>query len=71
MRCVVSLGLFNPEMIIFTRARMRFLTANSDLLTDAHAYDECTRLLAEGKTQQLRAFCEQVRGRDPKLFDNV
>lgn len=43
-------------------ARARFATANSDLLTDAHAYDECMRLRSEGKSQgALRAFCEEVR----------
>lgn len=43
-----------------TRARARFATANSDLLTDAHAYDECMRLRSEGKSQgALRAFCEE------------
>ncbi|OSX67177.1 hypothetical protein POSPLADRAFT_1128023 [Postia placenta MAD-698-R-SB12] len=43
-----------------TRARARFATGNSDLLTDAHAYDECMRLRSEGKSQgALRAFCEE------------
>ena len=43
---------------------MRFVTANSDLLTDAHAYDECMKVLAEGKTQLLRGFCEEVSSDD-------
>ena len=36
------------------RARNKFAFANSDLLTDMHAYDECI------KTPRLRQFCEEV-----------
>ncbi|KAF8492710.1 P-loop containing nucleoside triphosphate hydrolase protein [Gautieria morchelliformis] len=42
-----------------TRARMKFMTANSDLLTDAHAYDECMKALAHGRSQALRDFCDE------------
>ncbi len=43
------------------RARARFATGNSDLLTDAKAYDECARLRSDGKSASaIRAFCEQV-----------
>lgn len=40
---------------------MRFLTANSDLLTDAHAYNECLKALAGGGARALREFCDEVR----------
>ncbi|KZT08749.1 P-loop containing nucleoside triphosphate hydrolase protein [Laetiporus sulphureus 93-53] len=43
-----------------TRARARFAKGSSDLLTDMNAYDECTRLHSEGKSQgAIRAFCEE------------
>lgn len=43
------------------RARARFLTGNSDVLTDLKAYDECVTLQADGKSQHaIRAFCEEV-----------
>ncbi|ESK92682.1 dead deah box [Moniliophthora roreri MCA 2997] len=43
-----------------TKARARFATGNSDLLTDAYAYDECMKLSQEGKSQgSIRQFCEQ------------
>ncbi|TFK86940.1 P-loop containing nucleoside triphosphate hydrolase protein [Polyporus arcularius HHB13444] len=42
------------------QARARFATGNSDLLTDAKAYDECARLRSDGKSASaIRAFCEQ------------
>ena len=43
------------------RARARFATGDSDLLTDIHAYDEYARLHSEGKSQSaIKAFCEEV-----------
>ncbi|KAK7064008.1 dead deah box [Favolaschia claudopus] len=42
------------------RARCRFATAGSDLLTDLKAYDACVQLREEGKSQgAVRAFCEE------------
>ena len=49
------------------RARARFATENSDLLTDANAYEECVGLRNKGESQSaIRAFCEQV---SPKPFE--
>jgi len=43
-------------------ARQRFFTADSDLLTDVKAFDECMRMFSEGQTQRnIRSFCEDVR----------
>ncbi|KAA1467821.1 P-loop containing nucleoside triphosphate hydrolase protein [Dentipellis sp. KUC8613] len=43
-----------------TKARARFSTEKSDILTDMAAYDECMALRASGKPgSALRAFCEQ------------
>ena len=42
------------------RARAQFLSANSDLLTDARAYDQCMKVLRGGKAQALRNFCEEA-----------
>ena len=43
------------------RARARFATGNSDLLTDAKAYEECLSLRNKGESQgAIRAFCEQA-----------
>ncbi|CCL98140.1 uncharacterized protein FIBRA_00134 [Fibroporia radiculosa] len=43
-----------------TRARAHFATGNSDLLTDLHAYDECMRLRAEGKPNNvIKRFCDE------------
>ncbi|KAI0691979.1 P-loop containing nucleoside triphosphate hydrolase protein [Cytidiella melzeri] len=41
-----------------SRARERFAVANSDLLTDVNAYEECRKLSSE-KRSNLRAFCEE------------
>lgn len=44
------------------RARARFATEKSDILTDLHAYDECMRIRSEGQSASaIRAFCEQVK----------
>ncbi|KAK7058527.1 putative ATP-dependent RNA helicase ucp12 [Paramarasmius palmivorus] len=41
-------------------ARARFGTGNSDLLTDAHAYDECMKLSQEGKSQAaIKKYCDE------------
>jgi len=43
-----------------SRARTRFATGNSDLLTDLKAYDESMRLRLEGKSQSaIKAFYEE------------
>ncbi|KAJ7446393.1 P-loop containing nucleoside triphosphate hydrolase protein [Mycena galericulata] len=43
-----------------SKARARFATAGSDLLTDLNAYDTCNRMRTEGKSQGVvRAFCEE------------
>ena len=53
---------------LWRRARERFATGDSDLLTDLYAYDECARLRAEGKPQRtIKAFCEDVR----PLYDRM
>ncbi|KAI0354638.1 P-loop containing nucleoside triphosphate hydrolase protein [Trametes cingulata] len=42
------------------QARARFATGNSDLLTDANAYDECIALRSKGASHSaIRAFCDQ------------
>ncbi|KAI0640102.1 P-loop containing nucleoside triphosphate hydrolase protein [Trametes polyzona] len=42
------------------QARAKFATGNSDLLTDANAYEECISLRAKGASHSaIRAFCEQ------------
>ena len=43
------------------RARARFATEKSDLLTDAHAYDECMRIRQEESPKDMRTFCADVR----------
>ncbi|KAI0275281.1 P-loop containing nucleoside triphosphate hydrolase protein [Gloeopeniophorella convolvens] len=40
-------------------ARARFSTEKSDLLTDARAYDECTRIRQEESTGAMRSFCSE------------
>lgn len=42
------------------RARARFATASSDLLTDANAYEECVKVRIEKNESALRKFCENV-----------
>ncbi|KAI9060487.1 P-loop containing nucleoside triphosphate hydrolase protein [Trametes sanguinea] len=43
-----------------SQARAKFATANSDLLTDVKAYDECLALREKGASHSaIRAFCEQ------------
>ncbi|KAF8971676.1 P-loop containing nucleoside triphosphate hydrolase protein [Flammula alnicola] len=58
-----SKPLFNSPMdkrAEATAARARFLSGDSDILTDVKAYDECTKLLAEGRGQSaVRSFCEE------------
>ncbi|KAF8265784.1 P-loop containing nucleoside triphosphate hydrolase protein [Lactarius quietus] len=41
-----------------TAARARFATEKSDILTDAHAYDECRRIHREESPRAMRTFCE-------------
>ncbi|KAI0778819.1 P-loop containing nucleoside triphosphate hydrolase protein [Trametes elegans] len=42
------------------RARAKFATGNSDLLTDANAYEECISMRSKGaSTSAIRAFCDQ------------
>ncbi|KAI0041900.1 P-loop containing nucleoside triphosphate hydrolase protein [Auriscalpium vulgare] len=42
------------------KARANFLVDKSDILTDAHAYDECARLHADGKNPGfIRNYCEE------------
>ncbi|KAI8990673.1 P-loop containing nucleoside triphosphate hydrolase protein [Trametes punicea] len=43
-----------------SQARAKFATGNSDLLTDANAYDECIALREKGASHSaIRAFCEE------------
>ena len=43
-------------------ARARFLSGNSDLLTDVSAFNECLKMRAEKKAQStIKSFCEEVR----------
>ncbi|KAI0673812.1 P-loop containing nucleoside triphosphate hydrolase protein [Trametes maxima] len=52
------------------QARAKFATGNSDLLTDANAYDECLALRKQGASQSaIRAFCEQNFISAPTLRD--
>ncbi|KAH9932077.1 P-loop containing nucleoside triphosphate hydrolase protein [Epithele typhae] len=42
------------------QARARFNTANSDLLTDVNAYEECLKMRNDGASHSaIRAFCDQ------------
>ncbi|GJJ13213.1 hypothetical protein Clacol_007464 [Clathrus columnatus] len=41
-----------------TKARLKFMAMNSDLLTDVNAYDECTKVATTGGDSALRKFCE-------------
>ncbi|KAJ6503274.1 P-loop containing nucleoside triphosphate hydrolase protein [Mycena vitilis] len=42
------------------KARARFATAGSDLLTDLGAYDACVKMRSEGKSHgAVRTFCEE------------
>ena len=43
----------------FSRARAKFATGNSDILTDVNAYEECAGQREKG-TSRVRAFCEEV-----------
>lgn len=46
---------------ILSRARARFSTSRSDLLTDLSAYDACVKLQNEGASSGvIRNFCEDV-----------
>ena len=47
---------------VSTSARARFLSGNSDLLTDVSAFHECLKMQTEKKTQStIKSFCEEVR----------
>lgn len=53
---------YKSSLLIRNRARARFATGNSDLLTDAKAYEEVMRLRSNGQPQSsLRTFCDTVR----------
>ncbi|GJE89518.1 HrpA-like RNA helicase [Phanerochaete sordida] len=41
-----------------SRARAKFATGNSDILTDVNAYEECASLREKGASR-VRAFCEE------------
>jgi len=59
--CLSSKPLFaNPmdKREEANRARERFAEANSDLLTDANAYEECRKISSEGGSK-TRTFCEE------------
>jgi len=56
-----SVKSFLLVLNIYTRARARFFTGDSDLLTDVKAFDECMKMYSEGHTQAaIRKFCENV-----------
>lgn len=57
---LLTLSLLRFCLTSPNRARARFATEASDLLTDVKAYDECARLRADGKPGAIRAFCEDV-----------
>ncbi|KAG6380964.1 P-loop containing nucleoside triphosphate hydrolase protein [Boletus reticuloceps] len=43
-----------------TQAKLRFDKHNSDLLTDVHAYNECTRFRSDNESRRtFRRFCEE------------
>ncbi|KAI0076064.1 P-loop containing nucleoside triphosphate hydrolase protein [Panus rudis PR-1116 ss-1] len=63
--CVSSKPLFfspHDKREEASQARERLAYANSDLLTDVHAYEECFRLRQEGASQSaIRSFCDEAR----------
>lgn len=45
----------------FCSARARFAVADSDILTDVNAYEQCMSMLSAGRGHSsVRAFCEEV-----------
>lgn len=54
------MGVFPNLCSPSSRARARFATGNSDILTDVNAYEECANL-REKRASRVRAFCEDVR----------
>jgi len=49
-------------LFIPNSARARFLSGNSDLLTDVSAFHQCLKMRSEKKTQNMiKSFCEEVR----------
>jgi hypothetical protein len=48
------------DLMFVISARERFAIANSDLLTDVNAYEECRKMSSEKGGRSLRAFCEEV-----------
>ncbi|KZT55357.1 P-loop containing nucleoside triphosphate hydrolase protein [Calocera cornea HHB12733] len=69
--CLSSKPLFNSPIEQRDEAKLarsRFVTANSDLLTDANAYTKCRD---QGKSQsQIRSFCESCF-MSPSTFRDV
>jgi hypothetical protein len=59
-RCVFLLYVVHMYLILAISARERFAIANSDLLTDVNAYEECRKMSSEKGGRSLRAFCEEV-----------
>jgi hypothetical protein len=62
----IRLSTFYLESYSFIpSARARFLSGNSDLLTDVSAFHECLKMRAEKKNQNtIKSFCEEVRDGD-------
>ena len=56
----------HPKLRFAFRARARFATEKSDILTDARAYDECMRIRHEKSPSDMRAFCSEVRPPPPR-----
>jgi hypothetical protein len=56
----MALASNRTETFSTGRARTRFATEKSDILTDAHAYDECMRIRQEESHSTMRAFCSDV-----------
>ena len=59
---MIALPILTHSKLRFaSRARARFATEKSDILTDARAYDECMRIRYEESPSAMRAFCSEVR----------
>lgn len=60
--CTLNVAQSSHLLPTIVSARKRFYTADSDLLTDVKAFDECMKMIADGQPQsKIRMFCEDVR----------
>ena len=59
---ICNTTLYLDSNSVLHSARARFLTGNSDLLTDMSAFHECLSMRDAKKPQNtIKSFCEEVR----------